>query len=90
VLIGAYDYAIYGALEGQVQEVSADTLTDDKGQRYYRVVIQTGQARGALGDQVILPGMTANADIVAGQRSVLSYVVSPLTRFARQALREPS
>jgi len=90
VLIGAYDYAIYGALEGQVQEVSADTLTDDKGQRYYRVVIQTGQARGALGDQVILPGMTANADIVAGQRSVLSYVLSPLTRFARQALREPS
>ena len=90
VLIGAYDYAIYGALEGQVQEVSADTIVDEKGLRYYRVVIQTGQARGALAEQVILPGMTAHADIVAGQRSVLSYVLSPLTRFARQALREPS
>jgi adhesin transport system membrane fusion protein len=90
VLIGAYDYAIFGALEGQVQEVSADTLADEKGQRYYRVVIQTGLASGALADQVILPGMTAQADIVAGQRSVLSYVLSPLTRFARQALREPS
>jgi len=53
-------------------------------------VIQTGQARGALANQVILPGMTARADIVAGQRSVLSYVLSPLTRFAQQALREPS
>jgi adhesin transport system membrane fusion protein len=90
VLIGAYDYAVFGALEGQVVEVSADTLADEKGQRYYRVLIQTGQARGALADQVILPGMTAHADIVAGQRSVLSYVLSPLTRFARQALREPS
>ena len=90
VLIGAYDYAIYGALEGQVTEVSADTLADENGQRYYRVLIQTGQAKGALAEQVILPGMTARADIVAGQRSVLSYVLSPLTRFATQALREPS
>lgn len=90
VLIGAYDYAVFGALEGEVVEVSADTLADEKGQRYYRVVIQTGQARGALAEQVILPGMTARADIVAGQRSVLSYVLSPLTRFAQQALREPS
>ncbi|WP_291924810.1 HlyD family type I secretion periplasmic adaptor subunit [Limnohabitans sp.] len=90
VLIGAYDYAVFGALEGEVVEVSADTLADEKGQRYYRVVIQTGQARGALANQVILPGMTARADIVAGQRSVLSYVLSPLSRFAQQALREPS
>lgn len=90
VLIGAYDYAVFGALEGEVVEVSADTLADEKGQRYYRVVIQTGQARGALANQVILPGMTARADIVAGQRSVLSYVLSPLKRFAQQALREPS
>jgi adhesin transport system membrane fusion protein len=90
VLIGAYDYAVFGALEGAVVEVSADTLADEKGQRYYRVVIQTGQARGALAEEVILPGMTARADIVTGQRSVLSYVLSPLTRFARQAMREPS
>lgn len=90
VLIGAYDYAVFGALEGEVVEVSADTLVDEKGQRYYRVLIQTGQAQGALAHQVILPGMTARADIVAGQRSVLSYVLSPLTRFAQQAMREPS
>ena len=90
VLIGAYDYAVFGALEGEVVEVSADTLVDEKGQRYYRVLIQTGQAQGALAHQVILPGMTARADIVAGQRSVLSYLLSPLTRFAQQAMREPS
>lgn len=90
VTVGAYDYAIYGALDGKVVEVSADTLSDDRSQRYYRVLIETSQARGALADQLLLPGMTARADIVAGQRSVLSYVLSPLTRFARQALREPT
>lgn len=41
VMIGAYDYTVYGALEGEVTEVSADTLADESGQRYYRIVIQT-------------------------------------------------
>lgn len=90
VLIGAYDYTVYGALEGTVVEVSADTLADERGARYYRVLIETTQANGALANEVILPGMTARADVVAGRRSVLSYLLSPLTRFAQQALREPS
>lgn len=90
VLIGAYDYTVYGALEGTVIEVSADTLADERGARYYRVLIETTQANGALANEVILPGMTARADVVAGRRSVLSYLLSPLTRFAQQALREPS
>jgi adhesin transport system membrane fusion protein len=88
VLIGAYDYAVYGALQGRVAEVSADTLVDEQGQRYYRVVIETGVAQGPLASQVILPGMTARADVVAGQRTVLSFVVSPLLRFSQQAFTE--
>lgn len=90
VMVGAYDYTVYGALEGTVVEVSADTLVDDRGARYYRVLIETTQARGRLAQEVILPGMTARADVVAGRRSVLSYLLSPLTRFAHQALREPT
>ena len=88
VIIGAYDYAVYGALEGRVAEVSADTLVDEQGQRYYRVVIATGEAHGLLASQVILPGMTARADVVAGQRTVLSFLLSPLLRFAQQAMTE--
>jgi adhesin transport system membrane fusion protein len=89
VMIGAYDYTIYGALDGQVTEVSADTVPDENGQRYYRVLIQTSPAQGGLASEVILPGMTANADVVVGQRTVLSYILSPLLRFASRALREP-
>ena len=90
VMIGAYDYAVYGALDGRVVEVSADTVPDEHGQRYYRVVIQTQSAQGLLAQQSILPGMTARADVVLGQRSVISYLLSPLTRFKSQALREPT
>ena len=88
VIIGAYDYAVYGALEGRVAEVSADTLVDEQGQRYYRVLIETGEAHGLLASQVILPGMTARADVVAGQRTVLSFLLSPLLGFAQQAMTE--
>lgn len=90
VMIGAYDYTVYGALDGQVVEVSADTLPDEQGHHYYRVLIETHSAEGLLAQQALLPGMTARADVVLGQRSVMSYLLSPLTRFAHQALREPT
>jgi adhesin transport system membrane fusion protein len=90
IIIGAYDYAVYGSLEGKVIEVSADTVPDEHGQRFYRVVVQTQSTQGPLAQQPILPGMTARADVVLGQRSVISYLLSPLTRFKTQALREPT
>lgn len=89
VMVGAYDYTVYGALLGQVTEVSADTLPDENGQRYYRLLVQTAPAQGLLAQEVILPGMTASTDVVVGQRSVLSYLLSPLLRFGARALREP-
>lgn len=88
VMIGAYDYTAYGALQGEVSEVSADTLPDESGQRYYRLLVHTLPAQGALSQQVILPGMTASADVVVGQRSILSYLLSPLMRFGARALSE--
>lgn len=89
VMIGAYDYAIYGALSGRLVEVSADTLPDESGQRYYRVLIQTDTPSEPMTDLSILPGMTARADVVLGQRTVMSYLLSPLLRFKQQAFTEP-
>lgn len=88
VQIGAYDYTVYGALDGEVAEVSADTLQDEKGDRYYRLLIQTLPAKGPLADEVLLPGMTASADVIVGQRTIFSYFISPLLRFSTRALRE--
>lgn len=89
VMIGAYDYAVYGALSGRLVEVSADTLADESGQRYYRVLIQTDTPSERMTALAILPGMTARADVVLGQRTVMSYLLSPLLRFKQQAFTEP-
>jgi membrane fusion protein, adhesin transport system len=90
VMIGAYDYAIYGALDGKLIEVSSDTVPDENGVRNYRVVIEAAQATGQLAKEVILPGMTARADVVLGQRTVMSYLMSPLIKFFSQTMREPT
>jgi len=90
VRIGAYNYATYGTLEGHVTDVSADTLSEEKVGRYYRVnvevdassVVSRGQQPGAL-----VPGMAAVADIVVGKRTILSYVLSPLLKFRDGAFR---
>jgi len=88
VRLGAYDYAIFGAAPGRVIDVSADTLPDEQGQRFYRVRIAIDRRRGLFGNQPVLPGMTAEAGIVVGERSVLSFLFSPLMRFAQGAFRE--
>lgn len=90
VRIGAYDYATYGTFEGHVTEVSADTLTDERGIRYYRVNVEvdvsTLVAR-ARQPGVLVPGMAASADISVGKRTILSYILSPLLKFRDGAFR---
>ena len=89
VRLGAYDYATFGAMDGEVAEVSADTLIDEKEGRYYRVRIEAAAASGLRQPLEIVPGMTASADIVVGKRTVLSYVLSPLLKFRDGAFRDP-
>jgi len=90
VRIGAYDYATFGTLDGHVTDVSADTISDEKGNRFYRVnveidastVVNRMRQPGAL-----VPGMAATADIVVGKRTILSYILSPLLKFRDGAFR---
>jgi adhesin transport system membrane fusion protein len=90
VRIGAYDYATYGTFEGHVTEVSADTLVEEKGGRYYRVNVEvdvsTFMSRVRQSD-VLVPGMAATADIAVGKRTILSYILSPLLKFRDGAFR---
>ena len=90
VRVGAYDYATYGTFEGHVTDVSADTLTDERGVRYYRVNVEvdvstlTSRVRQP---GVLMPGMAASADISVGKRTILSYILSPLMKFRDGAFR---
>jgi adhesin transport system membrane fusion protein len=90
VRIGAYDYATFGTLEGHVTEVSADTLSDEKGNRFYRVNIEVDMANLVSSKHqpgLLVPGMAASADIAVGKRTVLSYILSPLLKFRDGAFR---
>lgn len=92
VKITAYDYSIYGGLEGVVTTISPDTIRDEvqRDVYYYRAFVRTTSS--ALTDRrgkklAIVPGMIAEVDIHTGQKSVLQYLLKPLNR-ASEALRE--
>lgn len=92
VKITAYDYSIYGGLEGKVTVISPDTLRDEvkQDQFYYRVYIRTNsdKLKNKAGKVFsITPGMVATVDIRTGQKTVLDYLVKPFNK-AREALRE--
>lgn len=90
VRVGAYDYSTHGTFEGHVTEVSADTLSDDKGNRYYRVNVEVDVSNlMSLARQpgTLVPGMAATADIAVGKRTVLSYILSPMLKFRDGAFR---
>lgn len=86
----AYDFAIYGGLEGEVVHISADTIVDEKQEHYYLVRIKTDQSY--LGDddnrKNIIVGMTVMADIVTGKKTVMQYLMKPILRAKYNALRE--
>jgi len=92
VKLTAYDYTVYGMLDGTVDMISADTLQDERkgaDESYYRVLVTTNRSTlGAGGRQLpIIPGMTATVEIRTGQKSVLDYLLKPVRR-SREAFRE--
>lgn len=92
VKITAYDYSIYGGLEGKVSTVSPDTIQDQVKPEvyYYRVYIrtETDSLQNKAGKKfAIVPGMIATVDIKSGQKTVLEYLLKPFNK-AQEALRE--
>jgi adhesin transport system membrane fusion protein len=93
----AYDYTIFGIVDGEVTYVSADTMKDETQRSdshtatYYRVHIKT-TAPGPVtrtGRHIeVLPGMTAQVDIKTGQRTLLMYLLKPVTKTLSEAFRE--
>lgn len=90
----AYDYAIYGGLAGKVEYISADSIKDDDNLRdketYYKILVRTkinylGRKEAPL---PIIPGMTATVDIKTGKKTVLEYLLNPITKARSSALRE--
>ncbi len=83
----AYDFAIYGGLDAEVDQIGADTVTDEEGNAYYMVRVHTLESSFGR-DMPIIPGMQAEVDIKTGKKSVLSYLLKPVLRAHQRALTE--
>lgn len=90
VKITAYDFSVYGGLEGNLERISADTTEDEEGNRFFRVMIRTD--KNHLGPDTeplpIIPGMVASIDILTGEKTVLDYILKPIKKVRDEALRE--
>jgi adhesin transport system membrane fusion protein len=83
----AYDFAIYGGLEGVLEHIGADSVVDEKGNAFYTVRVRTN--RPVLGANLpIIPGMMAEVDIITGEKSILTYLLKPVLRAKTRAFTE--
>ena len=91
VKVTAYDFSIYGGLEGRVVQVSADSIYDEKEKSaYFTVIVETGKSYlKASGHALpITPGMMTNTQIITGRKSILTYLLKPVLKARSDALTE--
>ncbi len=93
VKLSAYDFSIYGGLEAVVENISADTITEEKGGRtesYYLVQVRTKTSTFTNSNRVlpIIPGMLATVHIRTGKKTVMDYLLKPVLKARYEAMRE--
>ena len=83
----AFDFAVYGGLDAEVEHISADTITDDRDNTFFLVRLRTFES-GFDENLTIIPGMTTQVDILTGKKTVLEYLLKPVLRATSQAMSE--
>jgi adhesin transport system membrane fusion protein len=90
VKFSAYSFAIYGALNGEVESISADSFKDEKNITYFKVRIKTDKSYIERNGKKlkIIPGMTVTADIITGKRTILDYILKPILKTKQYSFSE--
>ena len=91
VKLTAYDFSVYGGLDGYVEGIGADTVTDERGEAFYiiRVRTEAGLLKGPTGKPLpVIPGMVANIDILTGRKTIMDYLLKPFYKVRDNAMRE--
>lgn len=88
VRVSAYDTGELGGLKSKVIEVSADTMADQRGESFYRVKLLVSSLPESYKNHMMVPGMTATADIVTGSRTVMGLILSPIQKFTYNIFRD--
>lgn len=95
VKVDAFPFQKHGSLDGKVRTISEDAFRREAGgagpEAYYgsRIAFGKAQLRNMGKAARLLPGMTLSAEIVVGKRSVMSYLIWPLTKSLTESMREP-
>lgn len=88
IKLTAYDYAIYGGLQAELELISADTITDDNDNTFYLVRVRSLPTEDAANALQVIPGMTAQVDIITGKRTVMQFLLKPVLRAWRNSMGE--
>jgi adhesin transport system membrane fusion protein len=92
VKISAYDFSIYGGLTAHVEHISADTITNERDESFYQIRVRTTEQNYLIGREgeklEIIPGMGATVDILTGEKTVLEYLLKPILKARKTAMRE--
>ncbi len=83
----AYDFSIYGGMAAKVENISPDTVVDERGNAFYLVRVRTTEPSFSA-QMPIIPGMTAEVDVLTGHKTVMSYLLKPVLKAKAYALRE--
>lgn len=95
VKLDAFPFQRHGDVAGTVRTVSEDAFRRDTQSQgadaYYLSRVALGKARlKKMSPQSrLLPGMTLSAEILVGKRTVMSYLLWPLTKALDESIREP-
>ena len=90
VKVTAYDFALFGSMEGTVRSISPDVVTNEKGETFYNVRVETRtRAIETLDKKLpVIPGMQVQVDIITGSKTVLQFLSKPLVAMKENAFRE--
>lgn len=93
VKVTTYDYSRYGGITGELKEISASTFIDEKDrnpQPYYKGIIALDRSYVGYDPERnrVLPGMTVQADITTGKKTLLQYLLKPVYSSVSESFRE--
>ena len=92
VRMTAFSQRFMHPVEAQLESLSTDVVVDSDGSApYYRAIIRLDPTsrQHILGDTELTSGMPATAMIGVGEKTLLSYIIEPLSRSISDSLREP-
>ena len=91
IKVTAYDFSIFGGIEGKVSNITADSLVDQKtGEPFYQVRVATDKSTLERDGKAysIIPGMICSVDIKTGRKTILSYLLKPINKARQEAMSE--